>query len=64
MCAWTDEEREGFAQAIEEEAEHLNHLVGNLLDISRIEGGSLKPQMSWYDLGVAGRGRASTGCGR
>jgi two-component system sensor histidine kinase KdpD len=25
--------------------------VGNLLDLSRIEGGSLKPQMSWHDLG-------------
>jgi two-component system, OmpR family, sensor histidine kinase KdpD len=49
--AWTEEERQGFAQAIEEEAEHLNHLVGNLLDISRIEGGSLKPEMSWHDLG-------------
>jgi two-component system sensor histidine kinase KdpD len=48
--AWTDEERDGFAEAIEEEAEHLNHLVGNLLDISRIEGGSLKPQMTWHDL--------------
>jgi two-component system, OmpR family, sensor histidine kinase KdpD len=48
--AWSDEERESFARAIEEEADHLNHLVGNLLDISRIEGGSLKPQMSWHDL--------------
>jgi two-component system sensor histidine kinase KdpD len=25
-------------------------LVGNLLDLSRIEGGSLKPQMSWQEL--------------
>jgi two-component system sensor histidine kinase KdpD len=48
--AWTDEERQGFAQAIEEEAEHLNHLVGNLLDLSRIEGGSLRPQKSWQDF--------------
>ena len=48
--AWTDEERQGFAQAIEEEADHLNRLVGNLLDLSRIEGGSLKPQKSWQDL--------------
>src|SRR5262249_52478331 len=47
---WSDEERESFARAIEEEADHLNHLVGNLLDISRIEGGSLMPQMSWHDL--------------
>jgi two-component system sensor histidine kinase KdpD len=48
--AWSEEERQSFAQAIEEEADHLNHLVGNLLDLSRIEGGSLKPQMSWQDL--------------
>jgi two-component system sensor histidine kinase KdpD len=48
--AWTEEERQSFAQAIEEEAAHLNHLVGNLLDLSRIEGGSLKPQMSWQEL--------------
>ncbi len=48
--AWSDEEKESFAEAIEDEAGHLNHLVGNLLDISRIEGGSLKPQMSWYEL--------------
>jgi two-component system sensor histidine kinase KdpD len=25
-------------------------MVGNLLDISRIEGGSLNPHMSWHDL--------------
>jgi two-component system, OmpR family, sensor histidine kinase KdpD len=48
--AWSEEERQGFAQAIEEEADHLNHLVGNLLDLSRIEGGSLRPQKSWQDL--------------
>ncbi len=48
--AWTEEERQSFAQAIEEEADHLNHLVGNLLDLSRIEGGSLKPQKSWQAL--------------
>jgi len=48
--AWSEEERQSFAQAIEEEADHLNHLVGNLLDLSRIEGGSLKPQKSWQDL--------------
>jgi len=50
--AWTDDERQSFAQAIEEEADHLNHLVSNLLDLSRIEGGSLKPQQSWQDLGT------------
>jgi two-component system sensor histidine kinase KdpD len=48
--AWTEEEREGFAQAIEEEAARLNRLVGNLLDLSRIESGNLRPQKSWHDL--------------
>jgi two-component system sensor histidine kinase KdpD len=47
---WTEEERQDFAQAIEEEAAHLNHLVGNLLDLSRIEGGSLQPNKSWQEL--------------
>jgi two-component system sensor histidine kinase KdpD len=50
--AWTEEERQGFAQAIEEEAEHLNRLVGNLLDLSRIQGGSLRPDKSWHDVKV------------
>jgi two-component system, OmpR family, sensor histidine kinase KdpD len=49
---WTEEDRQGFAAAIEEEAERLNRLVGNLLDLSRIEGGSLRPQKSWHDLGL------------
>jgi two-component system sensor histidine kinase KdpD len=26
-------------------------MVGNLLDLSRIEGGALRPQMDWYDIG-------------
>jgi len=47
---WTEEERQGFAQAIEQEADRLNRLVGNLLDLSRIEAGSLQPQKSWQDL--------------
>jgi two-component system sensor histidine kinase KdpD len=49
---WTEDERQGFAQAIEQEAERLNRLVGNLLDLSRIEGGSLRPDMSWHDVGA------------
>jgi two-component system sensor histidine kinase KdpD len=50
--AWSEEERQAFAQAIEEEAERLNRLVSNLLDLSRIQGGSLRPAMSWHDLGT------------
>jgi two-component system, OmpR family, sensor histidine kinase KdpD len=47
---WDKEERRGFAQAIEHEADRLNRLVGNLLDMSRIEAGALKPEKEWYAL--------------
>lgn len=47
---WTEAERQEFLSAIEQEAERLNRLVGNLLDLSRIEAGTLKPEMGWYDL--------------
>jgi len=50
--AWTADERQAFAQAIEEQAERLNRLVSNLLDLSRIEGGILRPQKNWHDLGL------------
>jgi len=36
--------------AIEEETDHLNLLVGNLLDMSRIESGVLQPKRSWNEL--------------
>jgi len=57
---WSDEERREFARAIEQDAERLNRLVGNLLDLSRIEAGSIRPEKAWHDLGslideVAGR---------
>lgn len=47
---WNDEERRSFATAIEREADRLNRLVGNLLDMSRIEGGALKPEKEWYPI--------------
>jgi two-component system sensor histidine kinase KdpD len=36
--------------AIDDEADHLNLLVGNLLDMSRIESGALKPKREWNIL--------------
>ncbi len=36
--------------AIEEEAARLNQLVGNLLDMSRIEAGVLRPNRQWLSL--------------
>jgi len=47
---WTEVERLDFAEAIENEAQRLDRLVGNLLDLSRIESGSLRPDKVWYDL--------------
>ena len=49
--AWSDEDRDGFAAAINRESDRLNRLVGNLLDMSRIEGGALKPHSDLYDPG-------------
>ncbi len=62
---WTDSDRAEFVEAIEQEAQRLNRIVGNLLDLSRVEAGSLRPEMGWYDLGaliddVLGRLRATT----
>lgn len=47
---WDEEARRGFARSIEREADRLNRLVGNLLDMSRIEGGALKPEKEWFPL--------------
>jgi two-component system sensor histidine kinase KdpD len=38
----SDADREASAEAIDREAEHLNRLVTNLLDLSRIEAGALR----------------------
>jgi two-component system sensor histidine kinase KdpD len=62
---WSAEERAELAGTIEEEARRLNRIVGNLLDLSRIEAGALKPQKDWYDLSalvddVVGRLRGVT----
>jgi two-component system sensor histidine kinase KdpD len=48
--AWRDEDRADFLRAIDEETDRLALLVGNLLDLSRIEGGALRPDREWYDV--------------
>ena len=47
---WDEEARRSFALAIVREADRLNRLVANLLDMSRIEAGELKPEKEWYPL--------------
>jgi two-component system sensor histidine kinase KdpD len=47
---WDTEARADLLAVVEEETDHLNQLVGNLLNMSRIEAGVLKPQRSWNSL--------------
>jgi two-component system sensor histidine kinase KdpD len=47
---WNEEERRSFTQTIEHEADRLNRLVENLLDLSRIEGGALTLEKEWYPI--------------
>ena len=62
---WTEQEKDAFAGAIVREAGRLNRIVGNLLDLSRIEAGSLRPELDWYPIeslvdDVLGRLRPAT----
>ena len=57
---WDEAARSEFLHAIDEETDRLTLVVGNLLDLSRIEGGALRPDKAWYDVAelvadVAGR---------
>jgi two-component system, OmpR family, sensor histidine kinase KdpD len=45
---WDEETKRSFARSIEREADRLNRLVSNLLDMSRIEDGALKPEKELY----------------
>jgi two-component system sensor histidine kinase KdpD len=47
---WDSPARTQLIAAIDDEADHLNMLVGNLLDMSRIESGVLKPKREWNIL--------------
>ncbi len=47
---WDEEAQLSFALTIQKEADRLNCLVGNLLDMSRIEGGALRPEKEWYPV--------------
>ena len=47
---WDSPARTELISAIDDEADHLNMLVGNLLDMSRIESGALHPKREWNIL--------------
>jgi two-component system sensor histidine kinase KdpD len=47
---WTPDELQAVAQTIDEEADRLNRLVTNLLDMSRIEAGGLRAEIEPFRL--------------
>ncbi|MGW9024661.1 ATP-binding protein [Streptomyces sp. NPDC055722] len=47
---WSDEDRAELLAAIEEGADRLDHLVGNLLDMSRLQTGTVTPLIREVDL--------------
>jgi len=49
--ALSGEERRAFAELIEREVDRLNRLLGNFLDLSRIEAGAVRPRREIYSLG-------------
>jgi two-component system sensor histidine kinase KdpD len=42
--------QEAMVEEIQEAARRLNRLVGNLLDIARLETGHVKPKLDWCDV--------------
>ncbi len=49
--AWDAATRREFLTAIDAETDRLTRLVANLLDLTRIQGGALKPEKEWNEVG-------------
>jgi two-component system sensor histidine kinase KdpD len=47
---WDAATRRDLTHTIDAEIDHLNQIVGNLLDMSRIEAGTLPSERDWHDL--------------
>ncbi|MFJ8533557.1 DUF4118 domain-containing protein [Streptomyces sp. NPDC093591] len=48
--AWSEEDQAELLEGIEEGADRLDHLVGNLLDMSRLQTGTLTPLIREIDV--------------
>lgn len=48
--SWDGESRAELLAAIEESTDWLTRVIDNLLDLSRIEGGALRPERDWIDV--------------
>jgi two-component system sensor histidine kinase KdpD len=51
--SWSREDQEATLRTIDAQADRMNRLVRNLLDMSRIEGGALRPELEAYDVDEA-----------
>lgn len=49
-AVWNEDARDEAIRAIDVEADRLAALVGNLLDLSRLEAGAWRPSKDWCDL--------------
>lgn len=47
---WEPDTQRELLAAVNEETDRLTRLVSDLLDLSRIEGGALRPELDWYDV--------------
>jgi signal transduction histidine kinase len=47
---WDAAAQRALLEGIDEESDRLNRLVGNLLDMSRLEGGMLHLERDWYSI--------------
>lgn len=47
---WDPATQRELLTAVNEETDRLTRLVSDLLDLSRIEGGALRPELDWYDV--------------
>jgi two-component system sensor histidine kinase KdpD len=48
---WREEDQHEFIESIDTSVDRLNHLVSNLLDLSRLESGTAAPQQDWHLIG-------------
>jgi two-component system sensor histidine kinase KdpD len=48
--AWTADTRQLLLDSIDEQAQRLRRMVGNLLDLSKLRAGALLPRTDWYAL--------------
>ncbi len=49
---WDDEDSQAFLHAISGETDHINRIVSNLLDVSRIEEGRMRPEKKPHHIGA------------